>query len=119
LPVIRLAADENFNNDILRGLLRRVQGLDIVRIQDTEIAGADDPTMLEWCASANRILLTHDIRTVSKYAYERVNQGLPMPGVVEVNNSLGIGQAIEELILFVEASDAEEWDNRVIFLPMQ
>ncbi len=29
-----LAADENFNNDIIRGLLRRKPDLDIVRIQD-------------------------------------------------------------------------------------
>ena len=75
--------------------------------------------MLEWCANQNRILLTHDIRTVSKYAYERVSQGLLMPGVVEVQKSLGIGQAVEELVLFVEAGEPEEWENRVIFLPMQ
>jgi hypothetical protein len=32
--MIRLAADEDFNNDILRGILRRKPDLDIVRIQD-------------------------------------------------------------------------------------
>jgi hypothetical protein len=32
--MVAFAADENFNNDILRGLLRRKPDLDIVRVQD-------------------------------------------------------------------------------------
>ena len=45
--MLRLAADENFNNDIVRGLLRRKPELDIVRIQDVGLSGAEDPTVLE------------------------------------------------------------------------
>jgi hypothetical protein len=119
LPVTRLAADENFNNAILRGLHQRIADLDIVRIQDTEIAGADDPTMLEWCANENRILLTHDVKTVTAFANERVAQYLPMPGVVEVRKLLPIGQAIEELVLFLLASEPAEWEGLVIYLPLQ
>jgi len=48
--MLRLAADENFNNDIVRGLLRRKPDLDIVRVQDVGLSGADDPTILEWAA---------------------------------------------------------------------
>jgi hypothetical protein len=42
-----LAADENLNNDLVRGLLRRRPDLDIVRVRDAGLAGADDPTVLE------------------------------------------------------------------------
>ena len=45
-----LAADENFNNDIVRGLLRRKPDLDIGRIQDEGLSGADDQAVLEWAA---------------------------------------------------------------------
>ncbi len=48
--MLALAADENFNNDIVRGLRRRATDLDIVRIQDVGLAAADDPTVLEWAA---------------------------------------------------------------------
>jgi uncharacterized protein DUF5615 len=118
VPVKHLAADENFNNDILRGLLRRVSDLDIVRIQDTVIAGSDDSTVIEWAAQEGRILLTHDVKTITRFAYERVEQGLSMPDVVEVRATLGIGQAIEELILFSEVSNEEEWEGQVIYLPL-
>jgi len=45
--MLALAADENFNNDIVRGLLRRKPDLNIVRLQDVGLSGADDPTMPE------------------------------------------------------------------------
>jgi hypothetical protein len=32
--MLRLPTDEDFDNDILRGVLRRLPSLDIVRIQD-------------------------------------------------------------------------------------
>jgi hypothetical protein len=33
--VIKLVSDENFDSDILRGLLRRLPKLDVLRVQDT------------------------------------------------------------------------------------
>lgn len=63
--MLKLAADENFNNNILRGLLRSEPGLDVVRVQDIGLKGADDPTVLEWSAREGRILLTHDVKTIT------------------------------------------------------
>ena len=48
--MLTLAADENFNNDIVRGLRRRNPHLDLVRVQDVELSAADDPAVLEWAA---------------------------------------------------------------------
>jgi hypothetical protein len=115
---MRFAADENFNNDILRGLQRRQPDIDIVRIQDTEIYQSDDPKVLEWVAHEGRILLTHDARTMPNHAYERVNIGKPMLGVFVVNDEMPIGQAIEELLTVIGASDTNEWENLVVFFPL-
>ncbi|MGV2391344.1 MAG UNVERIFIED_CONTAM: DUF5615 family PIN-like protein [Microcystis novacekii LVE1205-3] len=81
---VRLLTDENFNGAILRGLVRRLPELDIIRVQDVGLMNTDDPDILEWAANEGRILLTHDVATITMYAYNRVNQGLPMTGVVEV-----------------------------------
>ena len=64
--MLRLAIDENFNNDIVRGLLRQKPELDMIRIQDVGLSGADDPTVLEWCARQGRVLLMHDVTTVTR-----------------------------------------------------
>jgi hypothetical protein len=37
--MLRFCADENLNNNILRGLLRHLPELDIVRIQDVGLSG--------------------------------------------------------------------------------
>ena len=48
--MLRLAADENLNDNIIRGLLRRRPDVDIMRVRDAGLSGADDPTVLEWAA---------------------------------------------------------------------
>ena len=111
-------ADENFNGDILRGLLRRAADLSVVRVQDLALSGADDATVLAWAAKHNRILLTHDITTITRYAYERVAAGLRMPGVLVVPVTMPIGRSIEDLLLLTECSFPDEWNDQVQYLPL-
>jgi hypothetical protein len=117
--MLRLTADENFNNNIVRGLLRRVPNLDIVRVQDAGLSGADDSTVLEWAAQEGRVLLTHDVETITFYAYERVRAGQAMPGVFEVSRSIALGQVIEEILLLAEASSQGEWEGLIRYLPLR
>lgn len=117
--MLRYAADENFNNDIVWGLLRRHGEIDIVRVQDVGLTQADDPTVLAWAADAGRILLTHDVKTITRYAYERVALGQSMPGVVEVSRLLPVGLVIDDLLLFAEASTENEWEGQVLYLPLR
>jgi hypothetical protein len=117
--MLRLAADENFNNDIVRGVRRRDPQVDIVRVQDAGLSESDDPTILEWAAKNARVLLTHDVSTITRYAYERVTDGKSMPGVFEVSRKVPIGVAIEEIVLLAECSLDGEWDGQVRYLPLK
>ncbi len=76
--MLRLLADENCSNDIVRGLWRRQPDLDLVRVQDVGLSGAADSAVLEWAAETGRLLLTHDVSTITKYAYQRVMAGQRM-----------------------------------------
>jgi hypothetical protein len=116
--MLRLAADENFNGDVVRGLLRRNPNLDIVRVQDVGLSGADDPSVLQWAADQGRILVTHDISTLAKHAFDRTVVGQPMPGVFEVSSLAPIGRVIDDLILLAECSVDGEWEGQVHFLPL-
>jgi predicted nuclease of predicted toxin-antitoxin system len=116
--MLRFAADENFNGDIVRGLLRRNPKLDIIRIQDVGLSGADDPSVLQWAADQGRVVITHDISTLAKHALDRVVAGQPMPGVFEVRSVAPIGQTIDDLILLAECSVEGEWEGQVRFLPL-
>jgi predicted nuclease of predicted toxin-antitoxin system len=116
--MLRLVSDENFNGEVVRGLLRRQSDLDLVRVQDVGLLGADDPAILAWAASEGRILLTHDRSTVPDFAYDRVRAGEPMAGVFIVNDRMPIGQAIDEILLLALCSESDEWKDRVEFLPL-
>jgi hypothetical protein len=115
---MRLLADENVRGAILDGVRLRNPDVDIIRVQDTEIYEADDPIVLEWAAQQGRIIVSHDVNTLAGYAYDRVKAGLPMLGVVEIHQDLPTGQAIEELLIFIGASNPAEWENQVVFLPL-
>lgn len=116
--MLRVAADENFNNDIIRGLLRRMPAVDIVRVQDVGLSGADDAAVLEWAANDGRVLVTHDAATLTKHAYERVRAAARMPGVFEVSPGVPVGSAIRDLVLIVECSLEGEWEGQVRYLPL-
>ncbi len=116
--MLRLLADENFNGDIIRGVLLRQPDFDMLRVQDAGLAGADDPDILAWAAENNRIILTHDRATMADYAYQRIAVGETMPGVFVLNDRLPIGQAIEELLLMVVCSEQAEWNGLVVYLPL-
>jgi hypothetical protein len=116
--MLSLAFDENFNNDILRGLRRRVPALDCLRAQDAGLAGHDDPTVLNWAADEGRVLFTHDVSTMTRHAYERVQGRQAMPGVFEVSRSIPLSQAIEDILLIAECSMEGEWEGQVRYLPL-
>jgi hypothetical protein len=116
--MLRLLADENFNGSIIRGLLRRQPEMDVVRVQDVGLSGADDRLVLAWAANEGRVLLTHDQKTVPTYAYERVMAGLPMPGVFIGDTYMPVHQAIEDIVLLVECSEEHEWEGQVRYLPL-
>jgi predicted nuclease of predicted toxin-antitoxin system len=116
--MLRLAADENFNSRIVRGLRRGLPEIDLVSVQEAGLSGADDPSVLAWAAREGRLLLTHDAATMTRYAYERVRRGESMPGVVEIGFEASAGAVIEDLILLVTTSTPGEWEGQVIYLPL-
>ena len=117
--MLALATDENFNNDIVRGLLRRKPDLNIIRVQDAGLSGADDSAVLEWAAQQGRVIFTHDASTMTRHAYERVRTGKLMPGVFEVNREVPIARAIEDILLLAECSMEGEWEGQVRYLPLR
>jgi Domain of unknown function (DUF5615) len=114
---LKFLLDENFNNDVLRGLLQEKPDLDIIRAQDVpEVLGKGDPTLLAWAAKEERIVLSHDFRTFIGFAYDRVQAGELMPGVIEVRKHAPIGKVIEDILFIIEMD--EDITDQVIYVPL-
>lgn len=97
----------------------RSKDLDITRVQDAGLSGADDPTVLAWAAEEGRILLSHDVATITRYAYKRLARDEMMPGVVEIPLSIAVGSVIDDLMLLIECSVEGEWAGQVLYLPLR
>jgi hypothetical protein len=115
--MLRFLADENFSGPVVRGVLRKEPEANIIFAQNVGLAGTSDEIILEWAAQEGRILLTHDVNTMTKYAYERIVAGLSMPGVIEIPRRTPLGVAIEDLLLVIGASEPSDWENKVAYLP--
>jgi hypothetical protein len=116
--VLKLLADENFNHQIVTGLRRRLPSVDIVTVQEADLAGALDPVLLSWAAEEERVVVTHDTRTMAGHAYERIAANEAMPGVLEVPDRLSVGRALEDLLLIVQLVGPHEIRDRVLRLPL-
>ena len=78
----------------------------------------DDPAILDWAASNERILLTHDRATMPDFAYERLARGQTMLGVFVINDRMPVRQVIDELLLLQDCSEQDEWKGIVLYLPL-
>ena len=116
--MLHLMADENINDDIVRGLLLRQPNFDIVCARDVGLGGAEDPDVLAWAAENDRILLTFDRAAMADHAYERVVSGEVMPGLFILNDRFPVGRAIDEILLMAECSEQHEWSSRVVHIPL-
>jgi hypothetical protein len=116
---VRFLADENFNNHILRALFQRDPTLDIIRVQDVGLSAVDDPLILEWAASDNRVLLTHDVETMTQFAYERLVENKVMPGLVEIDQMASIALIVEDLLILAQCGVEADVINQVLYLPFK
>jgi predicted nuclease of predicted toxin-antitoxin system len=116
--MLRLMTDEDVPKSIVRGLRQRQPDVDIVRVQEVELAETEDAIILAWAASQSRVLITRDRQTMIGSAYERVRSGQPMPGLIVLHEQLAIGEAIEQILMTAVCCTEAEMQHRVVFLPL-
>lgn len=115
---VRFLADADLNEAIVSGVLRREPSLDFVTAHTSGLRHKSDPEVLALAAEQQRILVSHDVGTMPAQFFRFTNAGKHSRGVFLVSQSLDVGTAIEELLLIWLASEAVEWENRLVWLPL-
>ena len=113
----RFQADEDLDGRIVRGLRRAAPEIDIWTAFDAGLVGLKDPDILQISAESGRILVSQDRRTMPAH-FARFVIGSRSPGVIVLREAIPIATAIEELMLIWNASEAEEWINRLAWIPL-
>jgi hypothetical protein len=111
-------ADADLNRAIVSGVLRRELSLDFLAAQAVGLRHMTDPEVLAMAAQRQRVLVSHDVGTMPAHFRTFGNDGNHSAGVFLVPQSLDVGTAIEELLLIWLASEASEWEDRLVWLPL-
>jgi hypothetical protein len=80
------------------------------------LEGLEDPEVLKAAAEEGRVLVSHDVSTLPHHL-RRFVRGRKSPGVILIPQDLGIGKAIESVLLISEALDPRDLANHVCLVP--
>lgn len=114
----RFLADENLESAIVHGLRLHEPQLDILVSGEAGILGFSDPDVLAYAAENDRILISHDKRTLPHHFAQFQADGHNSPGLMLISRKFAIGKAIEALLLVWHASAHSEWSNTITRLPL-
>lgn len=116
--MLRLLIDENVDHRLLRGLMLRLPNLDFVLAKDVGLERTPDIELLNWAAQSNRVILTQDVKTMTRDAKQLVKSGRQMAGVILVPQRLSIGAALNDLEIVLECLSHAEARDEITYLPL-
>lgn len=116
--MLKILIDQDFDHDILRGVIRRLPQVDFVTAFETGLSDWDDEQLLLWASQNGRVLITHDRRTMPTHFAALLEKGESLQGVIISPRQLSIKQAIDELEMIIFCSENDEWRDILKILPL-
>lgn len=116
MTAIRFQADADLRQAIVTGTIRRQPDIDFQSAYVALLEGKKDSEVLAIAAQDDRVLVTHDRKTMpAEFGKFIISQ--TSSGVLVLSQNMPISDAIEALVLVWEASTAEEWINQIMSIP--
>ena len=112
--------DEHVNRAIQRQLRRLDVRIEVLAVGDpgAPLAGTSDPDLLLWLEKQGYILVTENRSTMPVHLADHYANGGQIPGLFWIRPRAGLRAVIEELYLIWHASEADEYRNRTLFIPL-
>jgi hypothetical protein len=116
--MVRFLADASLHDAIVSGCLRREPSMDFLSAHEAHLEGLEDPEVLAIAAEDDRILVTSDLRTMPGHFGDFLLDRGCCCGVFLVKQTAPVAEVIDALILVWAASEADEWRNRIVEIPL-
>jgi hypothetical protein len=114
---VRFQADADLSFLIVRKLLRREPDIDFQSAIAANLAALGDLEVLALAAREERLLVSHDETTMPRH-FAQFIAVQKSAGVLIVSQALSHRIVVDELLMIWAASEAEEWVNRIAYLPL-
>ena len=92
--------------------------MDFLTAQAARLRGMKDPEILALAAERQRVLVSHDVGTMPAHFRAIRNAGKHSSGLFLIPQSIDVATAINELLFIWLASEASDWEDRLVWLPL-
>lgn len=116
---LRFLLDEHVDPAIIDAVLLLDERIDIERVGG-ELApplGTKDPELLRWCEHQQTILVTADHKSMPGHVADHYGSGHMHWGVFRLRPGTSVGALAQALYLFSIASEREEWQHVMDWIP--
>ena len=116
---IRFLLDENLSPRLKTALLRLNPMIDVLRVGDPEAPplGTQDPDLLRYLEVTQRLLVTSNRTSLPAHIEAHWVADGYLWGILWVRPGTPMGRLAQDLYLVWEASEAEEWVDRLDWIP--
>ena len=120
MSAVQYLLDENVGRSLSTALKRHSSELIVWRIGEPGAPprGTLDPEILLWCETNGFSLVTNNRSTMPVHLREHLEVGHHVPGIFILNSHASMSENADELILIWGASEAEEYADRISYLPL-
>lgn len=114
---IRFQADNDLKFGIVKAVRRREPAIDFASAQEADLESVGDPELLDWAAREDRVLVSHDRRTMLEHFRAHLAAGKSSPGVLIVSQGAPIGLVAEVIVYVWSLTDPLELRGQAHYLP--
>lgn len=116
---IRFLLDENLSPKLKLAVQRQQPNIDKLRVGDphTPALGTLDPDLLKYLQLSKRLLVTDNRSSMPERLQAHWKNGNDIWGVVWIRPRSTLYQWVESMVLMWEITEAEEWINRLDWIP--
>jgi len=114
---LRFQADADLKYTIVTAVRQREPSIDFTSAADSHLEGVSDPDLLERAAEEDRILVSHDRRTMLAHLRARLEAKKSSPGLFVVSQGAPLLPVVSAIVLVWAASEPSDWRDQVHHLP--
>lgn len=117
---VQFLLDENVDPLFRKALQSRQPNMVVWKVGDpgAPTKGTLDPEILDWCEDNSFVLITNNRKSMPRHLADHLDRGRHIPGIIELNSDMSIGDTIEELILIWEVYGMDECRDVILYMPL-
>jgi hypothetical protein len=119
MSVVRYLIDESIPEQLMNALIQREPAMEVFIVGQNMASpkGAPDPELLLFAEKEKLALVTFDKKSMDCHVTNHRATGHHTWGIFELRRGFSIRRYVDDLVLIWSASEAEDWRDRIEWLP--